>query len=49
MSEAPLPTPLTVVFVHGAFADSTSRDGVTERLQAAAIPRSAPTILLTAA
>jgi pimeloyl-ACP methyl ester carboxylesterase len=30
-------TPLTVVLVHGAFADSSSWDGVIERLQAAGI------------
>ena len=36
-------TPLTVVLVHGAFADSSSWDGVIERLQAAEVEvRAAP-------
>jgi pimeloyl-ACP methyl ester carboxylesterase len=34
MSEATSNAPLTVVLVHGAFADSSSWDGVIERLQA---------------
>jgi pimeloyl-ACP methyl ester carboxylesterase len=34
MSQATTPTPLTVVLVHGAFADSSSWNGVIERLQA---------------
>jgi pimeloyl-ACP methyl ester carboxylesterase len=38
MSEAISNAPLTVVLVHGAFADSSSWDGVIERLQAAGIP-----------
>ena len=37
MSEAPSNAPLTVVLVHGAFADSSSWDGVIERLQAAGL------------
>ena len=37
MSEATSNAPLTVVLVHGAFADSSSWDGVIERLQAAGI------------
>src|SRR4051794_24447537 len=37
MSEAPSDAALTVVLVHGAFADSSSWDGVIERLQAAGI------------
>ena len=43
MSE-PTPTdaPLTVVLVHGAFADSSSWNGVIERLQAAGIQVAAP-------
>ena len=36
------PAPLTVVLVHGAFADSSSWDGVIERLQAAGIQVTAP-------
>jgi pimeloyl-ACP methyl ester carboxylesterase len=34
MSQATSPSPLTVVLVHGAFADSSSWTGVLERLQA---------------
>src|ERR687887_1922976 len=34
MSEATSDAPLTVVLVHGAFADSSSWNGVIERLQA---------------
>ena len=34
MSQTTSPSPLTVVFVHGAFADSSSWTGVLERLQA---------------
>jgi hypothetical protein len=30
--------PLTVVLVHGAFADSSSWNGVIERLQASGVP-----------
>jgi pimeloyl-ACP methyl ester carboxylesterase len=37
MSEATSDAALTVVLVHGAFADSSSWDGVIERLQAAGI------------
>ena len=37
MSEETSNAPLTVVLVHGAFADSSSWDGVIERLQAAGI------------
>src|SRR4051812_32452376 len=37
MSEAPSDAALTVVLVHGAFADSSSWDGVIARLQAAGI------------
>ena len=37
MSEATSNAPLTVVLVHGAFADSSSWDGVIESLQAAGI------------
>ena len=37
MSEATSNAPLTVVLVHGAFADSSSWDGVIERVQAAGI------------
>ena len=37
MSEATSNAPLTVVLVHGAFADSSSWDGVIEILQAAGI------------
>ena len=37
MSEATPNAPLTVVLVHGAFADSSSWNGVIERLQAAGI------------
>ncbi|MGZ6626939.1 MAG: alpha/beta hydrolase [Solirubrobacteraceae bacterium] len=42
MSEATSNAPLTVVLVHGAFADSSSWDGVIERLQAAGIQVTAP-------
>src|ERR1700750_2049838 len=42
MSEATPNAPLTVVLVHGAFADSSSWDGVIERLQAAGIEVTAP-------
>ena len=38
MSEATSTTPLTVVLVHGAFADSSSWAGVIERLQASGVP-----------
>ena len=38
MSETTSDAALTVVLVHGAFADSSSWDGVIERLQAAGIP-----------
>jgi alpha-beta hydrolase superfamily lysophospholipase len=34
--------PLTVVLVHGAFADASSWNGVIERLQAAGMHRSLP-------
>src|SRR3954468_22198306 len=37
MSESASNAPLTVVLVHGAFADSSSWDGVIERLQAAGV------------
>src|SRR3954471_9060510 len=37
MSESASNAPLTVVLVHGAFADSSSWDGVIENLQAAGI------------
>ena len=36
------PAPLTVVLVHGAFADASSWNGVIERLQAAGIQVTAP-------
>jgi pimeloyl-ACP methyl ester carboxylesterase len=39
-------TPLTVVLVHGAFADASSWNGVIERLQAAGIQVTAPAIPL---
>src|SRR4051794_25062910 len=42
MSEAPSDAALTVVLVHGAFADSSSWDGVIERLQASGIQVTAP-------
>src|SRR5512132_1169883 len=42
MSEATSNAPLTVVVVHGAFADSASWNGVIERLQAAEIQVTAP-------
>jgi pimeloyl-ACP methyl ester carboxylesterase len=38
----PTPSPLTVVLVHGAFADSSSWTGVIERLQAAGVRVTAP-------
>ena len=34
--------PLTVVLVHGAFADASSWNGVIERLQAGGVPVAAP-------
>jgi pimeloyl-ACP methyl ester carboxylesterase len=37
MSQTTTPSPLTVVLVHGAFADSSSWSGVIERLQAKGI------------
>jgi pimeloyl-ACP methyl ester carboxylesterase len=37
------PAPLTVVLVHGAFADASSWNGVVERLQAAGMQVTAPT------
>src|SRR6478735_7456633 len=37
MSDATSNEPVTVVLVHGAFADSSSWDGVIERLQAAGV------------
>jgi pimeloyl-ACP methyl ester carboxylesterase len=42
MSETTSSAPLTVVLVHGAFADSSSWNGVIERLQAAGIQVAAP-------
>ena len=42
MSEATSNAPLTVVLVHGAFADSSSWEGVIERLQAAGTHVAAP-------
>jgi pimeloyl-ACP methyl ester carboxylesterase len=43
MSETPTDTaPLTVVLVHGAFADASSWSGVVERLQAADVQVAAP-------
>src|SRR5215211_9418568 len=36
------PAPLTVVLVHGAFADASSWNGVIQRLQAAGIQVTAP-------
>src|SRR5919108_5915391 len=42
MSEATSNAPLTVVLVHGAFADSSSWNGVIERLQEAGIQVTAP-------
>jgi pimeloyl-ACP methyl ester carboxylesterase len=41
-SATPDPGPLTVVLVHGAFADASSWNGVIERLQAAGIQVTAP-------
>jgi pimeloyl-ACP methyl ester carboxylesterase len=38
MSETSAARPLTVVLVHGAFADSSSWNGVIERLQARGVP-----------
>ena len=45
MSQTPSPTvgPLTVVLVHGAFADASSWTGVIERLQAGGVQVTAPT------
>src|SRR5215471_3238430 len=40
--EAPTATPLTVVLVHGAFADASSWTGVIQRLQAAGVMVTAP-------
>jgi pimeloyl-ACP methyl ester carboxylesterase len=40
--EIPNTTPLTVVLVHGAFADASSWTGVIQRLQAAGVPVTAP-------
>jgi pimeloyl-ACP methyl ester carboxylesterase len=42
MSQPTSTTPLTVVLVHGAFADAASWTGVTERLQAAGVQVIAP-------
>ena len=42
MSEATADAPLTVVLVHGAFADASSWNGVIERLQAAGMNVTAP-------
>lgn len=42
MSDTANDTPLTVVLVHGAFADASSWNGVIERLQAAGIQVAAP-------
>src|SRR6187551_1847586 len=42
MSETTSSAPLTVVLVHGAFADSSSWNGVIERLQAAGMQVTAP-------
>jgi pimeloyl-ACP methyl ester carboxylesterase len=42
MSETTSDNPLTVVLVHGAFADASSWNGVIERLQAAGIEVTAP-------
>jgi pimeloyl-ACP methyl ester carboxylesterase len=42
LTEPSSDTPLTVVLVHGAFADASSWNGVVERLQAAAILVAAP-------
>jgi pimeloyl-ACP methyl ester carboxylesterase len=38
MSQTTSPSPLTVVLVHGAFADSSSWAGVIERLRAGGVP-----------
>lgn len=40
--QTPTATPLTVVLVHGAFADASSWNGVIERLQAHGLPVTAP-------
>src|SRR5215471_2408273 len=40
--ETPNTTPLTVVLVHGAFADASTWTGVIQRLQAAGVPVTAP-------
>ena len=42
MSDTANDTPLTVVLVHGAFADASSLNGVIERLQAADVQVAAP-------
>jgi pimeloyl-ACP methyl ester carboxylesterase len=42
MSEAATDTPLTLVLVHGAFADASGWNGVIERLQAAGMQVAAP-------
>jgi alpha-beta hydrolase superfamily lysophospholipase len=42
MSEQTSDTPLTIVLVHGAFADASGWNGVIERLQAAGIQVTAP-------
>jgi pimeloyl-ACP methyl ester carboxylesterase len=42
MSQIPSSSPLTVVLVHGAFADASSWSGVIERLQAKGVPVVAP-------
>src|SRR5438270_12058891 len=42
MSQATPSTPLTVVLVHGAFADASSWTGVIERLQARGVVAIAP-------
>ena len=44
MSQTTSTAPLTVVLVHGAFADSSSWTGVIERLQAAGVQVTAPRI-----
>jgi pimeloyl-ACP methyl ester carboxylesterase len=38
--------PLTVAFIHGAFADSSSWNGATERLQAEGVQVAAPAVPL---
>jgi len=40
--QTPNTTPLTVVLVHGAFADASTWTGVIQRLQAAGVPATAP-------